>query len=200
MSAVDKIYLSDILNAPLEIDQDPSSEDFKFTPPAIFNSKRRIIYLDNKDNTEKLYKLNTASNKLETFSVKIDLDKYKAPLPSIDESILNVLELSITVIPVDNSVDSKIEVSCQLGTVQYEGNKIKYVAPKIKDVINYTGYPEYSKIGTDTITISATKIGFISNKLQIPVNILKFDISEDDALVDDDFSTFTIFKDNVEII
>jgi len=200
MSSVNKLYLSDILNAPLVINQDPDSEDFEFTPPEIFNNNRRIIYLDNEDNVEKIYKLNTSTNGLETFSVKIDLNRYKAPLPTIEGSDFSVLELGNITIPVDNSVGLEITVNCQLGMAQYENGKIIYTAPKLSNIDNYNVYSEYSKIGTDIITLTVNKTGFIANELRIPVNILKFDISEDDALINDDFSTFFIFKTNVEII
>jgi len=199
-TTVDNIYLSDILNAPLEIDQDPDSENFTFTPPTIFNSKRRIIYLDSETNTEKLYKLNPETNQLEIFSFKINLDMYKAPLPTVIGSNFSVYELNNIAIPIDNSNGLDINVSCQLGTVQYADGKISYTAPSLSNITNYVNYSDYSKIGTDNIIITATKIGYISNELQIPIDILKFDISEDDALIDDDFSTFITFTDNVEIV
>jgi len=197
---IGKIYLSDILNSPLEIYEDPNSKNFKFTPPAIFNINRRIIYLDKKNNVEKVFRLNTLSKKLEPISFKINIDEYKAPLPNIGENVINVLELNTAIIPLPNNFGSNINVSCHLGKVQLVGNKIKYTAPKLNNIPNYASYPNDSKIGTDTITVTASKAGSIDNKLQISVNILKFDLSKDDMLVDDDFYTFIIFIDNAKII
>jgi len=197
---IGKIYLSDILNSPLEIYEDPNSKNFKFIPPAIFNINRRIIYLDKKNNVEKVFKLNALSKKLESISFKINIDDYKAPLPNIKENVINVLELNTAIISLPKNFGSNINVSCRLGEVKLVSNKIKYTAPKLNNIPNYASYPNDSKIGTDTIIVTASKAGSIDNKLKISVNILKFNLSKDDMLVDDDFYTFIVFTDNAEVV
>ena len=201
-TTIGKKYLSDILDAPFEINQDPEAEGFEFTPPTIFNPYRKIVYKDYTQGVEKLFKLDTETGKFEKVSYEPDLSKYLAPLPDlgIDTSNLSVSELGTITIPLVNTDGLTVTAMVKLGHVEVSNSKVIYTAPDLSDMNGYKNFKDGDQIATDTITINVAKVGYLNNQIQISINILKLALVEDDALVDDDFNTYILETDGIEII
>jgi len=171
------MFLSDIMNAPFALDQDPTDSSFNFEAikPPVFNSNRKLVH----NFTE--FKLDSNTN-----SVISAMPTAKAPTLSV----FPIGENMTAIYKFTKEPDATIYIDATKGTISeidQKNNTFKYIAPDITD----------GQDTTDTITAYCTKPGrLLSPQVAETFDVYYISLVADGVITNTDFSTFVYDNKN----
>jgi len=171
------MFLSDIMNAPFALDQDPNDPSFDFDAikPPVFNSNRKLVY------NFKEFKLDSSTNSVMPTILTAESPTLTVPA-TVNEN--QTITCSFTV-----SSGEDITIMADKGTISNidtVSNTFIYTAYDITDNLN----------GTDTISAYCTKPGALqSPTTKVQITVVYVPMAADGTISNPDFK-YNMYKNN----
>jgi len=173
------MFLSDILNTPFKLNQDPNSDGFDFSQikPSVFNNVRKVVFQG------KEFKVND-QNILEPF-----IKTTKTPQVTISGSINENDSLNGSFVIEDGANVNIWSDKGVVSSVDTKNNTFTYLAPDITDDTDTI----------DTLYVNATKVGELqSDTLRVNINVIYVPIAGDGVISNANFESNELENDGWE--